>query len=713
MINFQLNTNKNIFLVILSLQISIISLFFLDRLSINIPLLQEFLSLIYLLFIPGFLILKFLKVKNICLIENVIYSLGLSLSFLMFLGISMNFLYPLIGIKNPISFESIFFSVNGFTILMIITTFKLTKTWNNHNFLKNNCFKHPAFHFLLILPFISILGTYIMNIFNMNTLIMILIVILSLIPILIAWQKIIPKKLYPMAIFMISLSLLLSSSLISFYLWGWDIQFEYYLSNLVLTDNLWNYKIPVEYNAMLSVVILAPIISIFTGIKLIWVFKIVYPLIFAFVPLALYKIFKTQTNSKIAFLSSFFFISFFGTSQTMLQLARQEIAEIFLVLILMLLTNDYISKIKRSILVLTFCVSLIVSHYGLSYIFIFTILISLIFIYIYKKFIINKQFESNEIISSTLIFFVIIAALSWYMYISSSISFEIIVKLISHISSSFNEFFNPDVAQGYAILISKPLTFSGHINKYIQIIAQTLIVIGIISIILNYVKINLKLEYLGLIIGGVIICFLAIFTPYLASALNTSRLYQIALIFLSVFCIIGGLSLLKLISRNKLSLEKSLKILSIFLTVFILINTGFVNQLFNEPTAVSLTNNVDYPKFNQKEVAGANWLDNYSINKNKIYADDYKSLLILSFSGSFKTFEFVYLFPQNSYIYLGSSNIKNNTVAMKMRKGVNQDRDYADSKIFTEKSNKIYDNSGSEIFYNSYKQDIFNARKDI
>lgn len=698
--------DKNIFITILSLQIAIIAFFFLNNINIHISPLPEILSIIFLLFIPGFLVIRFLKIKDINPLEFIMYDLGLSIAFLMFVGFMMNLIYPLLGIKNPLTFLNVFFTINSIIIIMLILTFIKTNMFDEPIFLKKDAFKCPAFYFFLILPFISIIGTYSMNIFNINMILMVLFGLIALVPIFIAWDKFIPKNLYPFATFMVSLSLLFSSSLISFYIWGYDIQNEYYLSKLVITNSLWDPKVSLASNSMLSIVFLAPILSIFSGIKLVWIYKVVYPFIFAFVPLALYKIFQKQTNSKIAFFSSFFFMSFFVFFHEMLQLARQEIAELFLVLILLLFLNENIMKMKKSIMLLIFASALIVSHYGISYIFIGLLLGTYIFTYAYqrKAILFKKEFfnkdsiSHNKFISSSILLFLVVLAISWYSYTAQSTNFSVVIKLISNISSSLNDLMNPQSAQGYAIIVSGTATKIGVYSKFLQILSQVFIVIGVICVFFNYMKINLKTEYLGITLGSLTLCFLAIFTPYLASALNTSRLYQISLIFLSVFCIIGGLAILKIISRSRLSFNKSLKILSIFLAIILLFNTGFANQIFNEPTSISLTNTVDYPQFNQKEVYGSNWIFTYSNNGN-IYADNYRSLLLQSDFISVKTLDYLNSLPRNTYLYLGNANIKNNTIAVRERSGVTHKIVYINSNMFTNGSNQIYDNSGSKIFF--------------
>jgi len=96
-------TTKNLLIVIFSLQLAFLGLVGLEKLGLEIPILRQAVGFIYLTFVPGFLIFKILQINNRNIIESLLYSVGLSLSFLMWTGALINFLYPLIGISKPIS----------------------------------------------------------------------------------------------------------------------------------------------------------------------------------------------------------------------------------------------------------------------------------------------------------------------------------------------------------------------------------------------------------------------------------------------------------------------------------------------------------------------------------------------------------------------------------------------------------------------------------
>ena len=168
-----------------------------------------------------------------------------------------------------------------------------------------------------------------MNSYSNNILLLIFLIIVSIISILVGFD-IIPARVYPFLIFIVALSLLYHKSLISPYLWGWDIHAEYYFANLVKNLSYWDYTIPNRFNSVLSTVIIAPIYSIFGGMDLTGVFKIIYPFIFSLAPVGLYHVFRKEFDSKIAILSTLFFVFLSVFYTDMLQLGRQQIAGFFL-----------------------------------------------------------------------------------------------------------------------------------------------------------------------------------------------------------------------------------------------------------------------------------------------------------------------------------------------------------------------------------------------
>ena len=95
---------------------------------------------------------------------------------------------------------------------------------------------------------------------------------------------------------------------------------------------------------MLSLTMLAPLLSVATGMSVTWVFKLIVPILFALVPLGLYRLYQKQTSHRIALFGVFYFMVTFSFYTEMLAMARQEIAELFVVMLLLLIVDRQMSR---------------------------------------------------------------------------------------------------------------------------------------------------------------------------------------------------------------------------------------------------------------------------------------------------------------------------------------------------------------------------------
>lgn len=691
---------KKFFIIILTLEISLLGLIGMNHIGIIIPLVREIISILYLTFVPGILILHFIKIEKISIIEMIMYSLGLSISFLMFFGLLINIFLPIIGFSKPISEIPLITFISIFVLSLNYIIYK------HENYSLNVVYsdQYKYFHtntslFFYFFPLIAIFGTYLVNYEKRAFLLYILIFLLSLVPLFFSIFK--NNKNFYLIIYLLALSLLLHSSLITNHLIGGDIHYEYYYANLVKEDSLWNSTYQNPLNAMLSIVLLAPIYSIVSTIELVWIFKIVYPFLFAFVPLGLYHIFKKHTNELNAFYASFFFIIIFPFYTEMIQLARQQIAELFLVLLLIILTDLQLETNYKRILSIIFTFSLIVSHYGLTYLYILVMII--VFIILYIKNYINT-FCSNEqkVISNTYILLLIVLALTWYFYVSISSSFFSVVHIGNHIAKSIAEsIFSNSSDQGSAqgltmiLYIFSPLH---QITKYLYLISQIFILIGFISLFKKKPLIKFSNEeFLAISFAFLLMDILGIILPNFASALNTTRLFQISTITLALFFPVGAIFFIEMI--NKINVCKFINkniFISIYLMIFLLFTSGFVYELFGDESAsYSLNQTFDFPRYNNQEVISAKWIMN-RVDEANIFADPFGVMLLKEFITTNKMG-----MTAPYFVYLREWNIKNGKIMSYTKIGTLSFQQYSDLNKFIGKMNKIYSNGASEIYFNN------------
>ncbi|HZK71182.1 MAG TPA: DUF2206 domain-containing protein, partial [Clostridia bacterium] len=715
---------KRFLIIIISLQLFVLGAIGLDYTRLNIPIVRSISCFVYLTFVPGTLVMRLLKIHKLDTIESLVYTVGLSISILMFVGFIINYLYPIIGISKPMAIAPLVFSITALVLALCVLCYIKDNSFSDIEYFESkNLFSVPSL-FICLLPLLSILGTYYVNFYQNNLFLMVLIILISFIVLLIGWSNTISEKLYPFVIFSISLSLLFHRSMISMYINGWDINLEYYFVNLVKMNSSWNSSIYGDCNAMLSLVMLAPIYSTFMNIGFTWVFKIVYIVLYSFFPICLYGIFKKQSNEKIGFFACFFLMCIFSFYSEMTSLMRQEIAEFFLMLVaLLMINNKAVSAVNKTILIVIFSVSLVVSHYSSSYLY----MCSLISVYFIQLFFNNQNirkslsriitfenfhpigkkdlsnpFDTSEINLNYIILFFVTAAL-WYIYNSSSSPFISLVLLVNHIVNSFfSAFLDPTAVQSLQILNNASPSISHKIVKYLHLTTLAFIAIGILTGFSknNYFsRNNFKLEpqYFAFSLAFFAVVIVGFVVPYFASALNTTRLYHFCLMFLALFGIIGGkvffdfiLTKFNILNSRKIN---SYRLLSVFFIIFFLLNTGWIYEITNDySTSISLSQKWIKESGDEQVKAGyyttvipeqdvysATWLHNYIINNYNssvynnsdsdtrylIYSDLTSSANVLASYGMFGRSnlllnDHMYGFNKHSYIYLSYCDIVEN-----------------------------------------------------
>src|SRR5665647_781228 len=75
----------------------------LNYLGAPLLIIQQVIGCIFLLFIPGILLLRVLKYHDLGSVATPLYAVGLSIATLIFIGLFINQVYPYLGITRPIA----------------------------------------------------------------------------------------------------------------------------------------------------------------------------------------------------------------------------------------------------------------------------------------------------------------------------------------------------------------------------------------------------------------------------------------------------------------------------------------------------------------------------------------------------------------------------------------------------------------------------------
>jgi uncharacterized membrane protein len=342
-------------------------------LNVKIVYIREIITSSYIFIIPGLLLNTILNIKTSKSWEKIIYTVGLSIFSILILGLLTSLILPIFGVKKPLTLLPVLITFNIFILIACLVVY-LKKENIGYDVVLRKYSNLDRLMLIIptIFPFLSVIGAFILNNNGTNFLTLILLGSIALyMLILIILYKRTDESIYPYIIFMIATSLLLMYSMRSWHISGYDINYEFKVFQVTKETGIWSMSHFPEnaYNACLSITILPTIISLFTKINDEYIFKLVFPIIFALTPVSMYLLLKKYTEGIIAFFACIFFVSQIWFIEQMPTLARQEIALLFFVIILLVIFNGAISLLKKTILFTIFCFSMVVSHYTTTYIF--------------------------------------------------------------------------------------------------------------------------------------------------------------------------------------------------------------------------------------------------------------------------------------------------------------------------------------------------------
>jgi uncharacterized membrane protein len=673
----------------------------------DIPIVRQVIGFIYFTVIPGFVIIKILRLE-LSKLEAVLFSVGLSVAFLMFMGLLINELGFLLGLTRPLSLIPLMVGLN-IPIFICETLVYLRKVSLNIQCDKLDK-RLLSILPLSIIPIMCIIGAVKVGVNGDSSILLCTIIAIALLFIIgVVMQKRLPPTFYSISVFMIAIALLYHSSLISNYIimFGSDICGEYFTFKITQNDARWISENPYlggswksfgRLNSMLSITVLPTIYSSLLNIDPVWLFKILVPLIFALVPLGLYQIWRTHFGNRGAFISAFLFMALSTFYTEILGLNRQMIGELFFVLLLLVIANRKIGKVNKILCFVIFSFALVTSHYALAVIFLFLISFAFIFLLVLKR-------PSRNITSTMVALFFVIMFL-WYIYTSKSTIFNAFLEIGDNIYQQLGDFFNSQT-RGETVLkglgLESPPTIWNMISRMFAYLTEALITIGFIGLILKRKKIQFESE--SFILTSLSMAFLAalILVPGLANTLNMTRFYHILLFFLAPLCLLGAETIINFTLKTNVRVWSSVLMILVLVPYF-LFQTNFVYEVVKTDSwSISLSKyRMDpirlrgmFGYFDGYRVSGTRWIShNVAVEYAHIYSDFYSKEELraygLVYLGFIEIISNVTKVASNGTVYLSSLNVIDEKVVSSLI--------WNSSELhFLNDMNKVYSNGGSEV----------------
>jgi uncharacterized membrane protein len=696
--------NSKTLLVIVLLLLSI----FCFAVFLDIPGVRQVFGFFYLTFVPGFVFLKILNVTKLSRTETVLFSLGLSVAFLMFAGLLVNEFGFLLGISEPLSLTPLMVTLNIFMLIGGLIAYLRN---GDIKFWRAKTINKPLPFVLLLsaLPILSFLGAMSVNFYGNNSILLLMLIIISIVFIMgVISRKLLPSKFYSLAIVMIAIALLFHSSLIS---QNWvnfrsDVNLEYFVFKTTENNAHWSsYFTDLGYgrfNSMLSITILPTVYSILMNLDATCIIKVLYPLLFAFLPVALYRLWQINFSDKQSFVAAFLLIATSTFYTEMLGLCRQMVAELFFVLLLLVIFSEKMKPIHKTICFIVFTFALVTSHYGLAEIFFFFIFFVFISLIVMKR-------PSVKITATLVVLFFVIMH-SWYIFSSNSLVFDSIVSYGNFVYQQLGQFFNP-ASRGISILRGLGMETSpsiwNSIGRAFAYFTEFFILAGFIGLITRRKKILLKKEYLMFTVIAMASLVALIAVPGLARTLNMTRFYHILLLFLAPLFVVGVDFFVKLIVKRRTELVTSIIILVVLVPYF-LFQTNFIYEVVGtESWSLPLSKHrmsesflrSGFGYFDQSEITGALWITkNVDLANSTIYGDDVSVEVVLGghaliHPDHLEVLSNVTVLSANATVYLNRANLIEGII-----EGPHDSWNITSISPTLDFANKVYSNGGCEIY---------------
>jgi uncharacterized membrane protein len=444
------------------------------------------------------------------------------------------------------------------------------------------------------------------------------------------------------------------------------------------------------------------LISRFTGLDGIPIFKIVIPVLLGFVPLAMYELIRRFAGRKIALVSAFLLIFHYSFFFTMVAAARGELGWFFMAVAMLALVSEQNTRTRA--LAVVFFLAMVTMHYYTSYLAIMLLVMGAIVLALRR--------HRDRLVTVNIMLLIVVGTIGWYMNLARSMNFNVMVELVrdftTGLSSGFSEFGTSYTAH---IAGREELTEARLILKYLYLILQAFLAVGFAAYFWRWLRrrpVEFPEQFMAFAVASFALFAGTVVLPNLSAFIDINRAFSMTSIFLFPFTVIGIVTIIAFVNkarlaltgeRNKREKESSeveagltsqsglpmsnampkrigLAFMAIFVAIFFLFGNGFVSEVVGDKYPISYALSRDKTHisgFSEPELVGARWLVDDRNDDAGIYCDFATEALFYNLADVAKQVsagEILYSYPEydtgmiwneftpSFYIYLSGINIR-------------------------------------------------------
>ena len=507
-------------------------------------------------------------------------------------------------------------------------------------------------------------------------------------------------------IYSISLTLILYHSAVTNYIHGWDLHKTLYFTRKILNTGVWDPTLVNERNSIIFITLYPAQLSTILNLEIVMVYKYIFPIILATLPLLLFRITNLTFSRQAAMGASLLYIfniMFFSLIPGKQRMVLLFVAVLYLLLLRSAQTNGHF---HNRILLVIVPIFISFSHYATSAI----LIVALYSTYLADS-IIRRLVSSDRqrVLSFRHLIIITVPIIVWMSYSAQGYSSVVVVRALDGALKDLGSIFTFGERTGASIAASsltKPLLDRLRIYLYILVVLSFSIGYGIETLYQlktrfqnpRYPHYLMAAPWFGLL-------GLAFFVR---AQFGAPRALLIASLLLTPYAFTKwgelidrnfGISLPSVINNQP-------KALTILLILFLVLNSGLGQVAFyQDPTDKSavpaVPEEVNYPIYSPSEVSSGNWINSYGIQASYCGADRFGSLLLQGYVG----YRCTIIDPprydsgpipnaDSMYVLLRTSNIKGEFYTTEA--GSNSNMNYKNDSIHR---NSIYTSGGARIEY--------------
>ncbi len=590
----------------------------------DVPILRPLTAFFLITYLPGRLLTQLL-LDRITRLESFLMSIAASLAYVMLTTFAIQTIEIQFGISNPLEANMLVLSLD-IEIAPLLLMLWLKEPWKADRRVVTVPWRlkfspNPLEMFLIatgaMLPILGLCGTDSFTRTGDNAILVATIVMTVAYAIFLSASSTrISRNASGICILLFASSLLIMYGMSSRYLMGEDVYVEYYAFKVTRLNEFWSMP---AFNSALTASLSTSLLptafnSLIQGEDLL-VYKLLYPILTAIVPVFSYAIFLRFTKQNVAVMASILVAAQIPFMFLLTHQMRVSIALIITASCLLLVFQSTRFQSGRKMMLLILSAGLVVSYYVTPIIY----LAALLSVAILRNAV--KGFAANSIVSIKIFVTIAIVHFSWWLFVTGSDVFGYYSRFVA---STVRDLVDLFVFSSRGAEVRYILSPGGEWPDYVRKVATQIIIFVLSASMIIELRRASKARsisaFLTIRLLFWILLVAAVVLPFVSIRYGGDRLFTQVFPFISISFATG---LAAFVARRRFG-KKLLWIPAAFVGVVVLSNTFLLDQVAGIPRSPILnetgrSNDISYVYV--EEVAAAKFLIDNAKEDSHVYLD--------------------------------------------------------------------------------------------